>query len=631
MKKTLPETPAPPAFASKLLFLLLIFGFSQTATTAQPQRRGNIWYFGWNNGLDFSYGRPVKIANARVNSIEGITTLCNEQGEVLFYSNGGGTAGFMYNDIELGRIWNRNRDIMYDLGITSGGGLSAAQGAMALPSPANPQQYYLFTIGQYSSLLLPPGRDLSYFVIDMNANGGVGEVIGDEVSVFAPAVECLTAARHSNGRDYWILTIDFDSNDLLAVPVTEQGVLAPVRHTRQVNHFPVILKTSPDSRFLFDGQVLYRFDAATSAITPAAILPGVYNYSFSFSPESRYLYTVSNAVPHFLTRYDVLAADIAGSLDTIAELGDALIRQMQIGPDGNLYFPEYLFSNLFVDVSIIHCPDSPEPGVERGAFSFPITSSWERFDALNNLADFWFDDLQLMLETDTSAQLLCPGVPLPLEPEGIGTVYEWSTGDTTRSIVVEEAGEYRVSVSNGCFHGVETFLVHSGATPSAHIAHAQVTEFCAALPLTMTAVSDDADRFQWSTGDTTASITISQGGDFRVTATNACGEATAEVSWPIVHCCRIYAPNVFSPNLDGINDVFRLESFRCPITSFRLQVFSRWGGLVFETTDPEQGWDGRSGNQFLPSGLYVWLATYQLATDPPRQVRQERGGVSLMR
>jgi len=631
MKKTSPNTPPRPAFAWKLLFLLLIFGFSQTATTAQPQRRGNIWYFGWNNGLDFSHGRPVKTTNARVNSIEGVTTLCNEQGEVLFYSNGGGTAGFMYNDLELGRIWNRNREIMFDLDITSGGGLSAAQGAMALPSPGNPQQYYLFTIGQYSSLVLSLGRDLSYFIIDMSADGGLGQVVSEEVRVFAPAVECLTAARHSNGRDYWILTIDLSNNDLLAVPVTEQGVLAPIRHTRQLNHFPVILKTSPDSRFLFDGQVLYRFNAATSAIIPAALLPGVYNYSFSFSPESRYLYTISNALPHFLVRYDVLAADIAGSSDTIAELGDALIRQMQIGPDGNLYFPEYLFSNPFVAVSIVHCPDNPEPTVERSAFTFPIISSWERFNALNNLADFWFDDLQLMLETDTSEQLLCPGVPLLLKPEGVGDLYEWSTGATTRSIVVEEAGEYRVSVSNGCFHGVETIVVRPGTTPAARIAHAQVTEFCAALPLTMTAAADNADRFLWSTGDTTASISILQGGDFRVTATNACGEATAEVNWPIVHCCRIYAPNVFSPNLDGINDVFRLEPFRCPIANFRMQVFSRWGGLVFETTDPEQGWDGRSGNQFLPSGLYVWLATYQLATDPPGQVRQERGGVSLMR
>jgi len=630
MKKTLPETPPLPAFAWKCLFLLLVFGFSQTATTAQPQRRGNIWYFGWNNGLDFSHGRPVKIPNPRVNSIEGVTTLCNEQGEVLFYSNGGGTAGFMYNDLELGRIWNRNRGIMYDFGITSGGGLSAAQGVMALPSPANPHQYYLFTIGQYTASLFSLSRDLSYFVIDMNANGGLGQVISEETPVFAPAVECLTAARHSNGRDYWILTIDFSSNDLLAVPVTDQGVLDPIRHARQLNHFPIILKTSPDSRFLFDGQVLYRFDAATSAVTPAALLPGVSNYSFSFSPESRYLYTVSNAIPHFLVRYDVLASDIASSSDTIAELGDALIRQMQIGPDGSLYFPEYLFSNLFVDVSIVHCPDSPEPTVERGAFSFPVNSGWEVFNALNNLADFWFNDLQLMLETDTSEQLLCPGIPLRLESEGLGTAYEWSTGATTRSIEVAEAGEYRVSVTNGCFHGVETILVRSGTAPAARIAYAQVTEFCAALPLTMTAASDNAAHFRWSTGDTTASISILQGGDFRVTATNACGEATAEVTWPTVHCCRIYTPTVFSPNLDGVNDVFRLEPFRCPITSFRMQVFSRWGGLVFETTDPEQGWDGRSGNQFLPPGFYVWVATYQLATDPPGSFRQERGGVSLM-
>ncbi|NUO00743.1 MAG: hypothetical protein HUU01_09010, partial [Saprospiraceae bacterium] len=286
--------------------LFLIF---KTAGLAQPQRRGNIWYFGQNNGLDFSCGRPSKLNNIRVSSIEGVTTVCNEQGEVLFYSNGGGTPGTIYNEFEQGRIWNRNQEIMLDLGTTSGGGLSSAQGVMALPNPANPNQYYLFTIDHFPSLTQPTHRGLSYFVINMAANGGLGAVTAAGIPVFSPATECLTAARHSNGLDYWILTIDFNSRNLVAVPVTGQGVLAPILHTRTLEHFPFVIKTSPDSRYFCDGQVLYRFNPATSAISEPIILPDIYDYGFSFSPESRYLYTFSKSLPRRVLRYNLEATD----------------------------------------------------------------------------------------------------------------------------------------------------------------------------------------------------------------------------------------------------------------------------------------------------------------------------------
>jgi len=631
MKKITPDTLISNKLFQKwpLLFLLL---FIRPATTlAQPQRRGNTWYFGQNNGLDFSCGRPAKLNNVRVSSVEGVTVLCNEQGEVLFYSNGGGTVGNIYNEFDQGRIWNRNQEVMLDLGTTSGGGLSSAQGVMALPDPANANRYYLFTVDHFPSLSLPTHRGLSYFKIDMAANGGLGAVVTGETRVFRPATECLTAARHSNGQDYWILTIDFDSRDLLAVPVTAQGVQAHHRHTRTLEHFPFILKTSPDSRYICDGQVIYRFDPATSAISDPVILPDIYDYGFTFSPDSRYLYTFNKQLPRGVLRYDLQAPDIPASVETLADLGNAFVRQMHIGPDGSLYFLEENFPNPQIDVSAVYCPDSPNPEVRRNVVSFVANNTSTRFSAMNNLADFWFDNLLPTLEKDTSEQLLCPGTPLTLTPECLGESYAWSTGATTNSIVVETPGTYRVSVTNGCFTVVETILVNPGVAPSVQIEHTPVTEICDVLPLTLNARSDNAEMFRWSTGDTLAAIAISGGGTYRVTATNSCGEAIATVSWPETPCCRIYAPNAFSPNLDGVNDAFKLAPFRCPMLNFRLKVFSRWGELLFETDDPTRGWDGRLNGQFLPQGHYVWLATYQLTTDAQKRVRLEKGGVNLLR
>lgn len=72
---------------------------------------------------------------------------------------------------------------------------------------------------------------------------------------------------------------------------------------------------------------------------------------------------------------------------------------------------------------------------------------------------------------------------------------------------------------------------------------------------------------------------------------------------------NIYVPNAFSPNGDGVNDriypilvgVIQLKNFR---------IFSRWGTLLFETTDPSPviGWDGRWNNTNQPMDTYTWTA-----------------------
>ncbi|NUO02320.1 MAG: gliding motility-associated C-terminal domain-containing protein, partial [Saprospiraceae bacterium] len=325
------------------------------------------------------------------------------------------------------------------------------------------------------------------------------------------------------------------------------------------------------------------------------------------------------------------ATDIAASQEVIANLDNAYVRQMHIGPDGSLYFLEENFPNPQIEVSVVYCPDGPNPEVKRNLLSFVASTGTTRFSAMNNLADFWFDGLLYTLEKDTTEQLLCPGIPLTIEPECSGETYAWTTGATTRQIAAETPGTYRVSVTNGCFTLVETIIVSPGKAPSVQIEHAPVSEICDVLPLTLNALSDNAETFRWSTGDTLAAISITGGGTYRVTVTNSCGEATTQVTWPETPCCRVYSPNAFSPNLDGVNDVFKLEPFRCPFVNFRLRVFSRWGELLFETNDPAIGWNGHLKGKVLPQGHYIWLATYQLATDAPDRVRQEKGGIHLLR
>lgn len=86
--------------------------------------------------------------------------------------------------------------------------------------------------------------------------------------------------------------------------------------------------------------------------------------------------------------------------------------------------------------------------------------------------------------------------------------------------------------------------------------------------------------------------------------------------------CRIYLPNAYSPNGDGINDVFWVFP-SCTLQKGSLLVFDRWGNLVYQSSDWEAGWDGFSKGHPVPSGPYVILFEGSW-TEPDGTVRSEQ-------
>lgn len=83
---------------------------------------------------------------------------------------------------------------------------------------------------------------------------------------------------------------------------------------------------------------------------------------------------------------------------------------------------------------------------------------------------------------------------------------------------------------------------------------------------------------------------------------------TAEAPVYIIPETNVFIPNAFSPNGDGINDVF-LPVVR-DTRRYRFTIFNRWGEIIFETNDPLQGWDGRRNNKLMKTDLYVYRVTF---------------------
>lgn len=92
----------------------------------------------------------------------------------------------------------------------------------------------------------------------------------------------------------------------------------------------------------------------------------------------------------------------------------------------------------------------------------------------------------------------------------------------------------------------------------------------------------------------------------------------------------LYIPNAFSPNFDGINDYFRIEAAPdLEVQILNLQIFSRWGELVYENQDAavrQNLWDGRWRGQALNPGVYLYVLEYECLG----RRRQETGTIQLL-
>ncbi len=93
---------------------------------------------------------------------------------------------------------------------------------------------------------------------------------------------------------------------------------------------------------------------------------------------------------------------------------------------------------------------------------------------------------------------------------------------------------------------------------------------------------------------------------------------------------RFHLPNAFTPNYDGLNDEYRGTGFMEGATDFTLSIYSRWGELLFQTRDPNEGWNGRKFNsgKDAPAGVYVVRVTYR---DPRGEPAEMKGLATLIR
>ncbi len=125
----------------------------------------------------------------------------------------------------------------------------------------------------------------------------------------------------------------------------------------------------------------------------------------------------------------------------------------------------------------------------------------------------------------STSTLLCSGQPATLSLNGSTGTYNWSTGATTPSIVVNSFGAYSATVTNSCGQATSFIQINAGVTPTISVSPASGV-ICPGMSTTLTA-SSNTTNFQWSTGGTGSSVNVSAPGIYTVGVSNLCGNATA--------------------------------------------------------------------------------------------------------
>jgi hypothetical protein len=302
----------------KLLFAAIFLSFPFLLLA---QEHDNIWLFGYSsNPIDQNFGGSVMDFNTLppdiyyeyrdANFQEVNASICSSSGNLQFYCNGLFVATKENEVMENGQFLNPGpfRDDMLDIGYI------LFQGAFIIPVPgSNDQRYYLFHADREYSTAELGGHSshLYYTLVNMFFNNGIGKVIEKNNVIVQDTLSLgkLTAVRHANGRDWWIIFHELASPTYYRILITPTGIQNLGKESTGVGIPEDGIGQavfSPDGSFfarinsisLTEGQYvdIYKFDRCSGLLGNQVQIhydEDAYAAGIAISPNSRYLYVSS--------------------------------------------------------------------------------------------------------------------------------------------------------------------------------------------------------------------------------------------------------------------------------------------------------------------------------------------------
>ncbi|MEL7122666.1 MAG: gliding motility-associated C-terminal domain-containing protein, partial [Bacteroidota bacterium] len=195
-----------------------------------------------------------------------------------------------------------------------------------------------------------------------------------------------------------------------------------------------------------------------------------------------------------------------------------------------------------------------------------------------------------------------------------GARYEWKGPNdyieeiqfpVLNGVKPNQTGQYEViGIISGCATFPAFMEVEVVAKPRPNLG--LDTAYCVKDQLTPLDLSPgNFTTYAWQDRSTSENYLVEQEGIYIVEVTNDFGCVNTD-SLVVTQICptKVYVPNAFSPNRDGVND--RFEIYGNDIEAIQLYIYDRWGGLLFETKELS-GWNGRANGEWAPGGIYTWV------------------------
>ena len=245
--------------------------------------------------------------------------------------------------------------------------------------------------------------------------------------------------------------------------------------------------------------------------------------------------------------------------------------------------------------------------------------------------------LQTVAPVVSNDTVVCPNAQVTLVAAG-GSHYGWSPSEglsapdeSTTVATVASTTTFTVTVSNndGC---ADTALVTVSVFDTLGTATPNDTSVCYGDEIQLT-VNGGSD-FTWSgtglscSACTNPSVTITQNQVYTVAYSddNGCARVASFSVFVVDGCAQLVFPNAFTPNGDGLNDLFRPLAYS--IASIEYHIYDRWGNHVFTAYDLNTGWDGEYKGNPMPVGTYAW---YAKANTKSGETLLDKGNMTLLR
>lgn len=392
-------------YSGFLLAASILFGGS----CLHAQKHDYVWITGDANDpsltthggatIDFNVSPPHAYYNYRkLNMFLCNASICDSSGQLVAYTNGCDIAGADDEILEGGGDINPGfaHIISCSIVYNNDGYASGIQSAMFIPLPGHEDSLYYLFHKQVKLVSEPTDvftEQLNLSVVDAKANAGSGKVILKNYPIIIDTLSYgkLSAVKHANGKDWWIITPVRKGNKFYILKFTQEGIVDTL--VQSIGIVPDFsheaagqMVFSPDGTTLFrtnpvEPIMVYTFDRANGVFTGFDTISYQYGnqspgeMGCAVSPNGRYLYL---ACRQYLYQLDLLAPDIAASQTTVAVWDGyaapipTLFWQCQLGPDCKIY----IRSGDTRFYHVIHAPDAAGAAcqVEQRGLPLPTPS-----------------------------------------------------------------------------------------------------------------------------------------------------------------------------------------------------------------------------------------------------------------